>query len=168
MRRSLLILCPLAGLALAGCDHARQVSAVSRPAPSVRMRESEVLPALNFASYVTDEYLRSSSKSKRCERKVRPVKGVSVFAELPDGSGFEIEAEPRLDSQELHYVEIRRGGPPYGLVIARKFFELDTVKVSRTISAADRNPSVLSFPAEGVVGERLEHLGRLALSMTCS
>jgi len=168
MRLRLLILYPFAALSLSGCDHARQVSAVSRPAPSVQMRESEVMPALNFASYVTDNYLRSTTKTKRCERHVRPVKGVSVFAELPDGSGFEIEAEPRLDSEELHYVEIRRGGPGHGLVIARLFFESDTVRVSRTISAADRNPSVLSFPVSGPIGQRLDHLGKLALSMTCS
>ena len=135
--------------------------------------EAQVVSMLGFDAYVNESYLRRQrAGTMSCENHRTFYNQVerSIRAELPDTTRFvvDIVATQRTN---LQMVSASRSWPRAGKVqatyrVAKN--HTDSVEVKLWRSQTDKDPARWYLPRKGVVGTKLDALGKRALAVTCT
>lgn len=155
---------------LGACSGAKNIFSGAPAGPAAT--EEQVVAMLNFDSYVNDNYIRRQKLLASCQNLRTFYNQVerSVNSELPDSSRYvvDIVATQRTNLQS---VTASRSYPKKGKVEAS--FRIakdrtDSVEVTLWRSQKDTKPAVWRVSRKGLVGRKLDALGKKALSVTCT
>jgi len=135
--------------------------------------EAQVVSMLGFDAYVNDSYLRRQRLgAMSCENHRTFYDQVerSIRAELPDTTRFVVDIVAAKRTT-LQMVSASRNWPKAGRVqatyrVAKN--HTDSVEVKLWRSQSDKRPAQWNVPRKGLVGVKLDALGKRALSVTCT